>query len=842
MNQRCFPTVVAVLVWSCFIVRVDAGTLAYWELDHYEGGVTPAAVGGEGMALRSAGGGADFAIIDAPAVAAIPNPDSTAGFSGDAASNGASLRCPGNPVENRFLATAPGTNVLRLDDTEWTFEGWLRFTGDAPDGFGDVLLTTRDEPNWCGFTLMLLKGLRAGDGLRLAAHFEVKEHAAGDVPSTFGMRTDGIVMPGTWHHIAMTWDSRRDGPAVANLFVDGVMVAHAEAPPEFDPGTADRHTIDELHIGSRQGSERNTVAGDLDELRISDRVLEPVDMLLFPNRPGPLPCAFEVARRRALHSRTPRSSDVLMRTLRWRPPNSRGRPETMGAMDTFHVTGLVWSYIHDPAVISQVLASGRFFQGAVTNSLSTMRDLLGLPAKADEADAEAFIQRYACLSLDGSANEQPWKRHWPNPFSRASGCCSNPEFEEMYVRALQTYTRAGATMIQRDEGIGNAYRPNYGGCFCDHCIEGFRAFLAETRTPEQLAAMGVADVTAFDYREQLRRAGAPVGDGFMRWDGGRLQDLFVEYQHRVSVGFMARTRAALNEAAGFEVAMSCNNGVRNFDEIMQQYDWFFGELARVHATPAFLYSTAARAAALDRLQIVTMPKKGGHSTYDDPDGWERHTRQTIATSYAVGGICMVPWDVYMPNTFDEDRNRSSTPRYFGKAEDYADLFAFIRASSAILDGYEDAAAIGPGLFETRWGRGFPVEIPGTEHVYAFVRALPGEPGAPVVIHVVDWRDQPQPVTLRLRPKAFFESGRIALTLVTPAPYDAAMHAAAESEAQRLRTAAGPGRPFSAAEAAAYAPLVSTRVPAGSPEGEFTAVELPSLTPWGIVVVREATAD
>ncbi len=817
---------------------VCAGTVAYWEFDTFGRGFTPAAAGGADMDLHSAGGGEDFQAVAAPALPVIPNADATADFHGGATGNHACLQSPGNPVLNRFLRTAPGTNVLRLHNTCWTFEGWVRCSGDEPDGFGDVILTTRDEPLWSGFTLMAQRPSVPGEGWRLGCYFEVKAHEAQDVASTFSLRTDNRLTRGAWHHIAMIWNSVGDGPAEARLFVDGSVAARAEVPAAFDTEAADRYAIDCLHIGAREGSEKNSFAGDMDEFRVSDAVLHPTEFLVFPDRPGPLRRACDVAQPRKLHPRTPRASDVLMRTLRWRPTNPRDQHDTMQAMDAFHVTGLVWSYIHDPDVIAAVRDSGRFFQGAVTNSLSTMRDLLGLPKQTDDAETQSFIRRYGCVSLDGSANEQPWKRHWPNPYSRASGCCSNAEFEALYIKALQTYTQAGATLIQRDEGIGNAYRPRYGGCFCDHCMRGFRQFLAADVSAAELTALGIADIATFDYRTRLRATGAPVGDVFSRWDGGRLQQLFRKYQHEVSIGFMARTRRALSKGAGVEVAMSCNNGVHNFDEIMQQYDWFFGELSRHHATPAFLYRTASQASALDRLQIVTMPKKGGHSVYVTPDGWERHTRQTIATSYAVGGICMVPWDVYMPNTMAPDRKRSGTPRYFGKPEDYADLFGFIRGNAALLDGYEDAATIGPGLFETRWGRQFPVSIEDAEDVYAFVRAKPEQASAPVVVHLVDWRDTPLPFKLRLRRGAFFADALLTVSLIVPAPFDSAQHRAAEAAAQQLRRAAGPRPLFAPSQAQAFAGLSRTLNLTPLADGDELAVDVPALTPWAILVVSQ----
>ena len=55
--------------WGCLGF---AGTVAYWEFDAFTEGMTPAAVGGAAMDLRTAGEGADFERVETSAVEAIP--------------------------------------------------------------------------------------------------------------------------------------------------------------------------------------------------------------------------------------------------------------------------------------------------------------------------------------------------------------------------------------------------------------------------------------------------------------------------------------------------------------------------------------------------------------------------------------------------------------------------------------------------------------------------------------------------------------------------------------------------------------------------------------------------
>ena len=216
-----------VLLIGCHALRAE--TVAYWEFDRFADGRTPASIGGLAMDLASEGAGSDFRGNVSAACDAIPNPDASAAFTGNAQANAGSLRSPGNPILNRYLTTRAGTNVLRLHERAWTLEGWVRCTGDEPDGFGDVLVTTRDEPQWCGVTLMVNPGVRPGDGRRLAAYFEVKAHEDGDTASIFSLRTDGLLTPDRWYHIAMTWEGRSDQTARARLFVNGVVESRIDA-------------------------------------------------------------------------------------------------------------------------------------------------------------------------------------------------------------------------------------------------------------------------------------------------------------------------------------------------------------------------------------------------------------------------------------------------------------------------------------------------------------------------------------------------------------------------------------------------------------------------------------
>jgi hypothetical protein len=160
--------------------------------------------------------------------------------------------------------------------------------------------------------------------------------------------------------------------------------------------------------------------------------------------------------------------------------------------------------------------------------------------------------------------------------------------------------------------------------------------------------------------------------------------------------------------------------------------------------------------------------------------------------YACGGHLIVPWDVY---------TGSSSPRYYGKPEQYADLYKFVRDHSRLIDGYEDAAFLLPGMADERYPTDPPMSLSNAGEVAAIARAVPGRPEAPVVIHLVDWRAKPQPITMKLLPRRFVSDESL--------------------QAELLR----PGSP-------------ATRLDCRTSD-THTSVQIPPLDPWGVVVVKPA---
>jgi hypothetical protein len=159
------------------------------------------------------------------------------------------------------------------------------------------------------------------------------------------------------------------------------------------------------------------------------------------------------------------------------------------------------------------------------------------------------------------------------------------------------------------------------------------------------------------------------------------------------------------------------------------------------------------------------------------------------------------------------------PRIFIAPEKFADLTGFVRANADVLDGYEEAAVGGFDLEDARWGDDAPLRIEGgSGKLSAYLRAKPGDADAPVVIHLVE-REQGAPATLRIPTARFFGHGALRVKLRVPLPYDAALHAKAEQDKD-------------------YRSLIRETTLATTTEAAWTLVPLPTLSPWGILVVEK----
>ncbi len=348
---------------------------------------------------------------------------------------------------------------------------------------------------------------------------------------------------------------------------------------------------------------------------------------------------------------------------------------------------------------------------------------------------------------------EPVTAPWMKEWKAWWGCVNSPEYRRTYLAHARLLIDGGADSIHMDDPGLNATAVKWGGCHCEYC------------------------------QERAQDQGVSLAQGMKAFQEASVRE------------FYAYVREEIDRYAGRHVTFSSNNydGGNGFPYNL--FDYGIAELPERSGSAEVLHRKFSEASGEGRAQIFTFV------SVDVP-----LTRRVIATAYACGGHVLVPYDVYHENH----------ARIFANPENYADLYGFARANAVHLDGYEDAAVAGEGLKEGRYGKVLPLSL-AAKGVYAFVRARPGEPKAPVVIHVVDWRVAPEPFVLKLRTACFFGDQAITGELLIPPPYDKEIHAKAE-------------------ENDSFALLCEKQEVQVEAEGDYTLITVPSLGPWGMVVL------
>ncbi|MBK8479927.1 MAG: hypothetical protein IPL40_01940 [Proteobacteria bacterium] len=263
-----------------------------------------------------------------------------------------------------------------------------------------------------------------------------------------------------------------------------------------------------------------------------------------------------------------------------------------------------------------------------------------------------------------------------------------------------------------------------------------------------------------------------------------LRGEFRNFQLEAARRLLVELKAHVNAFAGRLVPFSGNLSDWSL-HYASAFDFGMAELTLTADLGPHTYrERIAAARALGRRQLLTLPlprkdrlsalcaahcaaqsascAAAGMTDWDDCPELVALARKGIATSYATGGLTQVPWDIFTV----------SGPRYYGRAEHYADLYGFVRDHARYFDGYEDLAVAGYDLVDARFSGSerLPVEVVGgSGKVAALVRGKPQDARAAIVIHLVEWDDAaPKPLTLRLSLHQFFGDPPASVELLLPA--------------------------------------------------------------------------
>ena len=298
----------------------------------------------------------------------------------------------------------------------------------------------------------------------------------------------------------------------------------------------------------------------------------------------------------------------------------------------------------------------------------------------------------ACRNFAGRPFVVPWL--WDQKYKGQSAwwwCTNSPLYREYLKMRLGELVKARPDALHIDDYRGTSAAVTWlSACFCRHCMAGFREYLAKAVPKEKLAALGIGDISAFDYRQFLLDRGVKPDDYEKRRGSLPLAAEFLDFQVKANTAFVADYRRRAEELAGHPLSLCVNSGLDDAQSlaIAQHLSYFCCEVDHAASSrvlpmhPVYVYKLAD---GLDRPVAATA--SGQDWAYVAEHNLPGLVRTWIALSYTQGQNFMAPHRQWCYTT------EKGTHWYNGPAEQYAWLYQFVRRSAPLLDGYEAVAPV-----------------------------------------------------------------------------------------------------------------------------------------------------
>ena len=304
---------------------------------------------------------------------------------------------------------------------------------------------------------------------------------------------------------------------------------------------------------------------------------------------------------------------------------------------------------------------------------------------------ERFPQTYEqglCRDVNGQPVKVPWLTDHQHQGIPYWWCCTQQPLFRQYLRERVIETvNAGAYGVHIDDHLGTAGGLWLGLCFCERCVEGFRAHL-RTLPAAELQRLGIAHPERDDFRAIVKQWMA--GDEAQKRQPTQhpLWPQWTTYQCRAAAALMQELHDLAAQTAGRPIPMGANAGLlwpRHLCDY-QTLDLFSAETdhhasaRRLSDAPLFAYRLA---------DAVNRPYAATASGHD----WAFIKEQNLP-GLVCGWIALVlcggplPHGAAPPMVLHAGERHALVPGPGGK---FAPLYQFVRRHAALFDGYENFA-------------------------------------------------------------------------------------------------------------------------------------------------------
>jgi hypothetical protein len=325
---------------------------------------------------------------------------------------------------------------------------------------------------------------------------------------------------------------------------------------------------------------------------------------------------------------------------------------------------------------------------------------------------DAELREAIARDFGGNGLVVPWFPAVVDGVPAYEGCLNNPVYRENVRQRIRESVAAGCKGLHVDcaNGVMGVFR-RHGGCFCECCMKGFKRFLVNKYSQEQLSGLGLDDIGTWDFAADVQRATGTTERLVTMTRNGQIEKrvpVFRDYRaflNQSYVDWLKELAALTKQLGGPDAGFSINHGrvepwlpVRSFADFFTCEVRHAPEKKQISSRVIGLYRAAE---SLDRMLSVTAgtvpdwphPAKGG---------MDNLVAMWVAFAYANGHLFIVPNNVWC---YSEEKGEHA---YRGPDEVFLPLYRFIRNNEHLLDGYDPIEQVGVVHI-----LGGPIEVPET---------------------------------------------------------------------------------------------------------------------------------
>jgi hypothetical protein len=313
-----------------------------------------------------------------------------------------------------------------------------------------------------------------------------------------------------------------------------------------------------------------------------------------------------------------------------------------------------------------------------------------LSASAKELSTHPELQRAVVLDIAGEKVVPPWLTETANGVPSYWGCTNNPIFRAHLDHRIELSSGAAGALLHIDDHLGTAASMNFGGCFCEHCMRGFRSWLKANRTVSQLAGLSVDSVDTFDYAARVRNVGITTRVAYistLHYESLPLAKEFLAFQRDAIFSVIHHLRNKAAAVWGREVALGVNAWNMSASQLADAHlvDYFANEIEHIgkeDLQPPFSYLLGT---ALGRPIFSTA--SGGDWVVIKKTNAVKRVQAWLAQAYAFGHSFMYAYRKWGYST------ESGTIWYDTPIATYLPVAELLHQAPSLFDGLEPIRSV-----------------------------------------------------------------------------------------------------------------------------------------------------